>query len=168
MIKTAVTLYYSKLYYAAEVWHLPELTLNLKKSIKFASANRYKYKLYTYHSTKSSITIHLNTHWSCAYQESTYILQHTQWNPSAGWSSYAGRHLPVQACNHGVQATENGTMWWWIYAAKCSNSRQPERNKDEVSEEAKLRCRQEHFAQPTTCSKQQNREKLDEPELGIL
>ena len=92
----------------------------------------------------------------------------THGNPSAGWSSYAGRHLPVQACNHGAQATENGTMWWWIYAAKFSNSRQPERNKDEVSEEAKLWCWQGHFAQPTTCSKQQNWEKLDEPELGIL
>ena len=55
MIKTAVTLYYSKLYYAAEVWHLPELTLNLKKSIKFASANALKLCL-------SRTNLHLATH----------------------------------------------------------------------------------------------------------
>jgi hypothetical protein len=33
------SLYFSKLYYGAEVWHLPNLTLPLKKQLKKASAN---------------------------------------------------------------------------------------------------------------------------------
>ena len=35
-------LYYSKLYYGAEVWHIPGLQLKLKKNIKLASANACK------------------------------------------------------------------------------------------------------------------------------
>ena len=35
-------LYYSKLYYGSEIWHLPGITLKLKKNIKLASANECK------------------------------------------------------------------------------------------------------------------------------
>ena len=35
-------MYYSKLYYGSEIWHLPGLTLKLKKNIKMASANACK------------------------------------------------------------------------------------------------------------------------------
>ena len=34
--------YYSKLYYGAEIWHLPGLALTQLKSLKFASANALK------------------------------------------------------------------------------------------------------------------------------
>ena len=36
------SLYYSKLYYGSEIWHLPGLALNLKSKIKLASANACK------------------------------------------------------------------------------------------------------------------------------
>ena len=39
-LKTMLTgMYFSKLYYGAEVWLIPSLTLQLKKNLKFASAN---------------------------------------------------------------------------------------------------------------------------------
>ena len=42
-IKNLLTaLYYSKLYYGAEIWHIPGLQLKLKKNIKLASANACK------------------------------------------------------------------------------------------------------------------------------
>ena len=34
--------YYSKLYYGAEIWHLPGLALTQLKSLKFASSNALK------------------------------------------------------------------------------------------------------------------------------
>jgi hypothetical protein len=39
-LKTMLTaMYFSKLYYGAEVWLIPSLKLQLKKNLKFASAN---------------------------------------------------------------------------------------------------------------------------------
>ena len=35
-------MYFSKLYYGSEVWHIPGLTRQLKKNLKFASANAIK------------------------------------------------------------------------------------------------------------------------------
>ena len=48
-------LYYSKLYYGAEIWHIPGLSLALNKNIKFASANAAKLYL-------SGPNLHLATH----------------------------------------------------------------------------------------------------------
>ena len=48
-------LFFSKLYYGAEIWHLPGLSLMLHKSIKFASANASKLCL-------NGPDLHLATH----------------------------------------------------------------------------------------------------------
>ena len=54
-IKTLLTsLYYSKLYYGSEVWHLPGRTETQNKKLKFASANAIR-------SCNKSLTIY-NTH----------------------------------------------------------------------------------------------------------
>ena len=50
-------LYYSKLYYGAEIWHLPGLALKLRKSIKLASANACK---------------------NCIARENSHLLTHTE------------------------------------------------------------------------------------------
>ena len=55
MIQKLTAIYYSKLYYGAEIWHLPELTLELKKNIKFVSANALKLCL-------PRMNLHLATH----------------------------------------------------------------------------------------------------------
>ena len=42
-VKTLLTsLYYSKLYYGAEIWHIPGLSRSLQNSLKLASANALK------------------------------------------------------------------------------------------------------------------------------
>ena len=42
-IRTILTaIYFSKLYYGAEVWHIPGLTIQLHNNLKFASANALK------------------------------------------------------------------------------------------------------------------------------
>ena len=64
-------LYYSKLYYGSEIWHLPGLTLKLKKSLKLASANACK---------------------TCIPRENVHLLTHTEIH------SQAKRALPENMC----------------------------------------------------------------------
>ena len=64
-------LYYSKLYYGSEIWHLPGLTLKLKKSIKLASANACK---------------------TCIPRENSHLLTHTEIH------NLAKRALPENVC----------------------------------------------------------------------
>ena len=66
-------LYYSKLYYGAEVWHLPGLALKLKKSIKLASANACK---------------------NCIPRENSHLLTHTEIH------NRAKRALPDDICTY--------------------------------------------------------------------
>ena len=64
-------LYYSKLYYGAEVWHIPGLQLKLKKNIKLASANACKL---------------------CIPRENVHLLTHTDIH------AQAKRALPESMC----------------------------------------------------------------------
>ena len=66
-------LYYSKLYYGSEIWHLPGLTLKLKKSLKLASANACK---------------------TCIPRENSHLLTHTEIH------SLAKRALPEDLCKY--------------------------------------------------------------------
>ena len=66
-------LYFSKLYYGAEVWHLPGLALKLKKSIKLASANACK---------------------NCIPRENSHLLTHTEIH------NRAKRALPDDICTY--------------------------------------------------------------------
>ena len=66
-------LYFSKLYYGAEVWHLPGLALKLKKSIKLASANACK---------------------NCIPRENSHLLTHTEIH------NRAKRALPDDMCTY--------------------------------------------------------------------
>ena len=64
-------LYYSKLYYGSEIWHLPGLTLKLKKNIELASANACKL---------------------CLPRENVHLLTHTEIH------SQAKRAMPEDMC----------------------------------------------------------------------
>ena len=64
-------LYYSKLYYSSEIWHLPGLTLKLKKNIKLVSANACKL---------------------CIQRENVHLLTHTEIH------TLAKRALPDNIC----------------------------------------------------------------------
>ena len=69
-------LYYSKLYYGSEIWHLPGLTLNLKKSMKLASAHACK---------------------MCIPRENSHLLTHTEIH------NLAKRAVHVQTCINATQ-----------------------------------------------------------------
>ena len=87
-------LYYSKLYYGSEIWHLPGLGLKLKKSIKLASANACK---------------------TCVPWENSHLLTHTEIH------TLAKRALPEDVCiyKHAImlhkllrdEFCENELMW---------------------------------------------------------
>ena len=66
-------LYYSKLYYGAEIWHLPGLALKLRKSIKLASANACK---------------------NCIARENSHLLTHTEIH------NLAKRAMPEDICTY--------------------------------------------------------------------
>ena len=66
-------LYYSKLYYGSEIWHLPGLTLKLRKNIKLASANACKV---------------------CLQRENVHLLSHTEIH------TLAKRALPENICTY--------------------------------------------------------------------
>ena len=72
-LKTMLTsMYFSKLYYADEIWHIPGLSRQLKKNLKFASANALK----------------------ICVPNLTVFHTHTQIH------NLAGRALPEQMCNY--------------------------------------------------------------------
>ena len=71
-IKNLLTaLFYSKLYYGSEIWHLPGLQLKLKKSLKLASANACKL---------------------CIPRENAHLLTHTEVH------ALAKRAMPENMC----------------------------------------------------------------------
>ena len=87
-------LYYSKLYYGSEIWHLPGLTLKLKKRINLASANACK---------------------TCIPRENSHLLTHTEIH------NLAKRALPENVCiyRHAIilyklmrnELCDNELMW---------------------------------------------------------
>ena len=56
-IDLVTSLFYSKLYYGAEIWHLPDLSKNVKKSLKKTSSNALKLCItnYTQYTTYTEI-----------------------------------------------------------------------------------------------------------------
>ena len=75
-------IYYSKLYYGSEIWHIPTLSLTQNKSFKFASANALNLCL----------------------PGISALSTHTDTQPSREGTT--SKCLSVQACNNGLQTVE--------------------------------------------------------------
>ena len=61
LLQLVTSNYYSILYYNSEIWHIPSLTLNLKKNLLSASAAALKICVKFYDSTTSFASLHAIT-----------------------------------------------------------------------------------------------------------